>query len=161
HCRAQISRRYPLIEILTGVLFFFYVWRLGFTLPALKFCLYGALLVGLIFCDLEERILPDEFTLGGTVAGLVLAWFVPVNEGLAGGLLWLAGAHWSAQSVSLAEAFLGATVPTFFLWLGGWLYLKLRHREGLGLGDVKLIAMVGAFLGLRGALLTLIAGSLL
>jgi leader peptidase (prepilin peptidase) / N-methyltransferase len=55
---------------------------------------------------------------------------------------------------------LGATLPAFFLWFGGWLYFKIRHREGLGLGDVKLIAMVGSFLGLRGALVTLILGSI-
>jgi leader peptidase (prepilin peptidase)/N-methyltransferase len=118
-------------------------------------------LVGLIFCDLEERILPDEFTLGGTAAGLALAWFVPVNDGIVGGLLWLSGTHWTERWISVAEAALGAALPAFVLWMGGWLYWKLRHREGLGLGDVKLVAMVGAFLGLRGALLTLIVGSLL
>jgi leader peptidase (prepilin peptidase)/N-methyltransferase len=55
---------------------------------------------------------------------------------------------------------MGAVLPAFFLWGGGWLYQKIRHREGLGLGDVKLIAMVGAFLGLHSALLTLILGSI-
>ena len=160
HCKAAISLRYPVVELLTGALFLLYVWRLGPILPAVKFCIYGAALVALIFADLEARILPDEFTLGGVAAGLVLAWFVPVKDGTAEGLLWLAGTRWSERWISVAEAVLGAAVPTLFLWLGGWLYLKLRHREGLGLGDVKLIAMVGAFLGLRGALLTLIAGSL-
>jgi leader peptidase (prepilin peptidase)/N-methyltransferase len=148
------------VELLTGALFFVFVLRLGPTLPALKFCLLSALLVGLTFADLEARILPDEFTLGGTVAGLVLAWFVPIKGDVAGELLWLAGARWSTSWTSVGIAFLGAAVPCFFLWLAGWLYLKLRHREGLGLGDVKLIAMTGAFLGLDGALLTLIAGSL-
>ena len=51
-------------------------------------------------------------------------------------------------------------LPAFFLWFGGWLYYKVRHREGLGLGDVKLVAMVGSFLGLRGALQTLVLGSI-
>jgi leader peptidase (prepilin peptidase) / N-methyltransferase len=60
---------------------------------------------------------------------------------------------------SLVESAFGALLPALFLWGGGWLYHKIRHREGLGFGDVKLIAMVGAFLGLRGALLTLILGS--
>jgi leader peptidase (prepilin peptidase) / N-methyltransferase len=55
---------------------------------------------------------------------------------------------------------MGAALPAFFLWGGGWLYEKLRHKEGLGFGDVKLIAMVGAFLGLHSALLTLLLGSI-
>lgn len=157
HCKGVIAWRYPLVELMTGVLFFVFVWRLGPTLPAMKFCLLSALLVGLTFADLEARILPDEFTLGGAAAGVVLAWFVPIKEGIAdlllgGGRNW----HW----VSVADAAVGGLVPGFFLWFGGWLYFKLRHREGLGLGDVKLVAMVGTFLGLHGALLTLILGSL-
>ena len=55
---------------------------------------------------------------------------------------------------------LGASLPAFFLWFAGWLYEKIRHREGLGLGDVKLVAMVGSFLGLFGALQTLVLGSI-
>jgi leader peptidase (prepilin peptidase)/N-methyltransferase len=160
HCKASISVRYSVVELLTGVLFFIFVWRLGPSLAAFKFCLLSALLVGLTFSDLEARILPDEFTLGGTVAGLVLAWFVPVEPYIADVLLLRAGVrnkqHWS----SLAEALLGAVVPGFCLWFAGWLYFKLRHREGLGLGDVKLVAMVGAFMGLQGALFMLIVGSL-
>jgi leader peptidase (prepilin peptidase) / N-methyltransferase len=160
HCKAAISMRYPIVELMTAGLFFVFVWRLGPTLAAGKYCLLSALLVGLTFADLEERILPDEFTLGGAAAGLVLAWFVPVGDDIARGLLWLAGVHGNWQWTSVAEALLGAMVPGLFLWFGGWLYFKLRHREGLGLGDVKLVAMVGAFLGLHGALLMLIGGSL-
>ena len=160
HCQAPISWRYPVVELLTGVLFFVFVALLGPGLAAVKFCLLSALLVGLTFADLEARILPDEFTLGGTAAGLALAWFVPIKGDVAGELLWLAGARWRPQWMSLGTAVLGAVVPCFFLWLAGWVYLKLRHREGLGLGDVKLIAMTGTFLGLDGALLTLILGSL-
>jgi len=160
HCKAAISVRYPAVELLTGALFVVFVWRLGPSLAAVKFCLLSALLVGLTFSDLEARILPDEFTLGGTAAGLGLAWFVPVKDDIAQMLLWLAGVREDPHWASVAEALLGAIVPGLFLWFGGWLYFKLRHREGLGLGDVKLVAMVGAFLGLHGALLMLIAGSL-
>ncbi|MGC9950948.1 MAG: prepilin peptidase [Bryobacteraceae bacterium] len=155
HCKAAISLRYPVVELLTGVLFFVFVWRLGPSLAAVKYCVLSALLVGLTFADLEARILPDEFTLGGIAAGLIFAWFVPLNDMFSMLFLRL-NPHWSW----VGEAVLGALVPAFFLWLGGWLYFKLRHREGLGLGDVKLVAMVGAFLGLHGALLMLIAGSL-
>jgi len=160
YCQARISARYPAVELLTAVYFFLCFWRLGPGIAAIKLSLYGALLIGLTFVDLERRILPDEFTLGGLAAALVLAWFVPVKDGIAEILLWMAGQHWGPEATSLAESVLGAALPGFLLWFGGWLYLKVRHREGLGLGDVKLIAMVGAFLGLHGALLTLIVGSL-
>lgn len=161
HCKAHISLRYPIVELLTAILFFVYVASKGPTLPAWKLCLFGAILIGLVFSDFEQRILPDEFTLGGTVAGLALAWFVPLPGLTARALLWMAGLHWSPRWTSVAEALLGAAIPTFCLWFGGYLYAKVRHREGLGLGDVKMMGMVGAFLGLQGALLTLIIGSVL
>ena len=160
HCRAVISWRYPLVELLTGALFFWFVLQLGPTRAGLKFCILSALLVGLAFADLEARILPDEFTLGGTAAGLVLAWFIPVRYDIVWQVLSITSFRWNPHWTSLVVAALGALIPCLFLWLAGWIYLKFRHREGLGLGDVKLIAMTGAFLGLDGALLTLIVGSL-
>ena len=160
HCKAAISVRYPVVELLTGLLFFASWLVGGATLPAVKLCLLSALLVGLSFADLEARILPDEFTYGGLAAGLIFAWFVPLHDDIAQVLLLIFGVHANEHWTSLAESVLGAAAPPLFLWLGGWIYFKLRHREGLGLGDVKLVAMVGAFLGLHGALLTLIAGSL-
>jgi leader peptidase (prepilin peptidase)/N-methyltransferase len=161
YCRARIPVRYPVVELLTGLLFFLFVYALGPTLAALKMCVFAAILVALVFSDLEQRILPDELTLGGTLAGLAFAAFVRVPDNTAQALLWLVGAEPSAGTMqSLAESALGAALPALFLWGGGWLYYLVRHREGLGFGDVKLIAMVGSFLGLRGALLTLILGSL-
>lgn len=164
HCRAPIPARYPLVEALTGILFFSFTGSLGVTAAALKFCLLSALLIGMIFADLEERILPDEFTLGGVAAGLALSWAVPVvppQESLAGLLLTIARIPASGQVISLADAILGASIPTGFLWLTGEIFQRLRKKEGLGLGDVKMIAAVGAFLGLSGTLLTLIVGSAL
>ncbi len=145
---------------MTGLLFFIVFWRLGPTLPAVKFCILCALLVGLTFSDLEARILPDEFTLGGAVIGFLFAWFVPVRDDVTGVLLGIAGVGHNWHWLSVGEAVIGAILPGLFLWFGGWLYFKLRQREGLGLGDVKQVAMVGAFLGLNGALMMLIVGSL-
>jgi leader peptidase (prepilin peptidase) / N-methyltransferase len=159
NCGARISWRYPLVELLTALSFFYFVAVYGLTAIAIKLCVFAAILIALIFCDLEKRILPDEFTLGGAVLGLVFAIFVPVPDITAQALFWMAGAELSGRTQSLVESAVGALLPAFFLWGGGWLYEKVRHREGLGFGDVKLIAMVGAFLGLRGALLTLILGS--
>jgi len=140
------------VELLTGLLFSYFVLRLGVTLGAGKMCVFASLLVGLAFADLEQLILPDEFTLGGTAVGLIFSIFVPMPEGIV--KLFVPGV-----AGSIAESALAAALPAFFLWLAGWLYLRLRHREGLGLGDVKLIAMTGSFLGLSGTLITLAAGS--
>ena len=162
YCKRPISIRYPLVELGTGVLFGALVWSFGFTLLALKMCVFTAILVALTFSDLEKRLLPDELTLGGAIVGFVFAFFVPVPDFTAQAVLGLMGFRVVDGSTmkSLLEAAFGSLLPAFFLYGGGWLYEKVRHREGLGLGDVKLIIMVGAFLGLRGALLTMILGSL-
>jgi leader peptidase (prepilin peptidase)/N-methyltransferase len=159
YCRTHISMRYPIVELATGALFFYFVDTLGLTVAAARMCCFTAMLVALVFTDLEERILPDEFTVGGAVLGVVFAFFVPVPDITAAALFWLAGAELHAPWVWVAESLTGALLPALFLWGGGWLYFKIRHREGLGFGDVKLIAMVGSFMGLRGALFTLIVGS--
>ncbi len=157
-CGARIPARYPIVEALTGVLFAYLVFAHGATSGAAKAGLFAALLVGLIFSDLEERILPDEFTLGGTFAGILLALWVPLDRGLISLFLPYS---WNWRVVSLVEAAAGALLTSAMVWLIGAVYQKLRKREGLGLGDVKMIAMFGAFLGLEGALLTLMIGSIL
>ena len=158
YCRQPIRLRYPLVEIATAAAFCLAVATLGWTLAALEFCVFSAIVITLIATDLEERILPDEFTLGGTALGLVFSAFVPLPAGVAG-LLLPAGVDGRWRSV--AESAFAAVVASGSIWLVGALYEKVRHREGLGLGDVKMVALIGAFLGLPGALLTLIAGSML
>jgi leader peptidase (prepilin peptidase)/N-methyltransferase len=160
HCGKRISARYPLVELLTGLIWFYFVSKLGFGVAAAKLCVFSAIVVALVFTDLEKRLLPDELTLGGTLVGLAFAPFTALSDESSQGLLWLAGLEPRGWSLSLLQAAIGAAVPAFFLWGGGWVYLKLRHREGLGFGDVKLMVMVGAFLGLQSTLATLLAGSI-
>jgi leader peptidase (prepilin peptidase) / N-methyltransferase len=157
HCGGAISVRYPAVEALTAALFVLVVALFGPTLVALKYCLFSALIVGLIFTDLEERILPDEFTLGGAAAGILLAAFVPLEAGIT----WLLFPQWGPAAQSVAESVLGATVASGAIWLVGFLYHKIRGQEGLGFGDVKMVAMIGAFLGVYGALVTIVVGSVL
>lgn len=158
HCGERIPTRYPIVELATAAAFAVCVAALGVSLAALKYSIFSAILITLIASDLEERILPDEFTIGGTVIGLALSAFVPLETGWAHLLLPLTvDPRWK----SVGEAILGAFGASGIIWLVGWMYQKLRHREGLGLGDVKMIAMIGAFLGLNYALLTLMAASLL
>ncbi|MBZ5601524.1 MAG: prepilin peptidase [Acidobacteriia bacterium] len=161
NCKERIPFRYPLVELSTAAAFGICVAALGPTLAAAKYSIFSAILITLIASDAEERILPDEFTLGGTILGLIFSVLVPMGRPgeldfsqffIPGSLNW----RWH----SLTESALGAGLPCVMIWFVGWAYEKLRHREGLGFGDVKMIAMIGAFLGLRWALLTLIAASL-
>src|SRR5207344_2159434 len=101
------------------------------------------------------------FTLGGAVVGIALSWWIPVEDGTAAFLLVVSGMELPRRGFSVAESVFGAVLPAAFLWLTGEIFFRLRHKEGLGLGDVKMMMTVGAFLGLRGSLLTLIVGSLL
>ncbi len=160
HCGRHISIRYPAVELITGLLFFFFVWTLGPTLAALKMCAFAAMLVALIFCDLEKRLLPDELTLGGTLIGLAFAAFVKVPDDTSRLLFLIFRLNFTGRTESLAQSAAGAVVPAVFLWGGGWLYAKLRHREGLGFGDVKLMMMIGSFLGLQYTLSAMLLGSL-
>ncbi len=161
-CHARIPVRYPLVEILTAGCFFAAVWirpQHGIDMMAIKYCVFSAIVIALIFSDLEERILPDEFTLGGLVAGLAFSFFLPSTGPSL--LRLLLPSIQNAGLLSLIEAAFAAVFSSTAFWFVGFLYKKLRLREGLGLGDVKMVAMLGAFLGLQLVLLTLIVGSLL
>jgi leader peptidase (prepilin peptidase)/N-methyltransferase len=162
HCRqcgTRIHWRYPLVEILTAINFAYFVHRSCPGVESAKYCVFAAILIALVFSDLEMLILPDELTIGGFFAGLVFALFTPVGDTtfhLVAGLLGFAP---GMRTGSICEALAGAIVPAGSIWFGGWVFEKLRDKEGLGFGDVKMLAMVGAFLGIRSALLTIILGA--
>jgi leader peptidase (prepilin peptidase) / N-methyltransferase len=157
YCKTVISWRYPLVEALTAILFAASILKLGINPDAYKLCLFCALIVGLIFMDLEERILADELTVGGMIIGFLLSFFVPMPRFVGHFLL---PPEWKESYLSLGESLIGGLGPAIALWGIGEIYFHLRGREGLGFGDVKMIAMIGSFYGLQGALLTLILGSL-
>lgn len=154
-CKNPIAFRYPIVELTTALLFALAVAEYGWTIAALKWCVFEALLVALFWTDLEERILPDELTLGGAVAGLIFAVFVPVPSVMAD--LLMPAAHVAVRSV--LDAAIGAIFLGVPLWALGALYNRLRKREGLGLGDVKLLALIGVFLGLERGLTSLLIGA--
>ena len=167
-CKARISPRYLVVELLTGALFLACYAHFGLTLATLKYCVFGFLLLGLIFTDAETHLLPDKMTLPGLGLGLLFSLAVPVND-LASqflpGLFSLpVSSDISWHLLSLADALLGAAVGASFIYGAGAIYLRARGVEGMGFGDVKLMAMVGAFLGIKLTIFTLftasIAGSL-
>ena len=160
HCATPIPWRYPLVELLTAACFWWFVTRYGLTLEALRGCVFAFLLIGLIFSDFETLLLPDELTLGGTVLGLAFSLAIPLHDSTFTLLAAILDLHLSAPLASFAESALGATLPSFLMWLMGVIFEKLRNKEGLGLGDVKMIAMIGSFLGLTGTLQTVILASI-
>lgn len=156
HCGRAIGLRYPVVEVTTAALFALTAARYGWSLAALKWIIFESILVVLFWTDVEERILPDELTIGGTVAGLILAAFVAVPGVLGELLLMRAKQVWQ----SLFNAVIGGIFLAVPVWLIGILYERVRKRQGLGLGDVKLLALMGVFLGLEKGLLALFAGAL-
>ncbi len=139
-CGAPISWRYPALEALTGLLFAACAWRFGATPEAAVAAVFCSLLVALAAIDVEHFVLPDKITLPGILAGMALQPWLPRTDILE----------------ALAGAVLGAGL--LILLINFWFWL--RGEEGMGLGDVNMLALVGAFLGWKGVLVTLIASAL-
>jgi len=164
HCKAKISPRYLIIELLTGLMFLACYWYFGYTLFTLKYCTFGFLVLGLIFTDAETKLLPDKLTLPGIALGIAFAILVPVNDLVSQFLPSVVSLPFSgdisARLFSLFDSLLGALVGASFIYGAGAIYLRWRGAEGMGFGDVKLMAMVGAFLGVKLTVLTIFTASL-
>jgi leader peptidase (prepilin peptidase)/N-methyltransferase len=162
-CHQRISLRYPVVELLTAVLFLACFFAFGFTLVLLKFAVFCFLLVGLIFMDAETGLLPHEFTYPGIAAGLVFAWFVPSDSSATEFLMHLAGIHanLSESALGLVDALLAAGLGALFFYVIWAAYYLIRKRHGVGFGDIALIAMCGAFLGLKLTLFVLFSAPLI
>jgi len=163
-CKARITARYAVVETLTGIIFLSCYLHFGFTLALLKCAVFGFLLLGLIFTDAETHLLPDKMTLTGLALGLIFSLVVPVNDlasQLLPGVLQVpVSSDVSWRLFSFIDAVLGAVIGASFLYGVGAIYLRARGVEGMGFGDVKLMAMMGAFLGLRLTILTIFAASI-
>ena len=165
HCKTHISFRYPAVELLTAALFVGVAWHDGLS-AALPFDLvFASALLALVFIDAEHMILPNAITYPGIVFALVARIVLPYLTGtphfddipsLTQGAL----ADMPIWVVSLAGATLGALLGGGSLWLMGWTWEKLRGIEAMGLGDVKMMFMVGAYLGWRLTILTIFVGVL-
>lgn len=139
-CRAPISMQYPLVEVLNGLASVLVVWRFGFTWPAVAYAAFCAALIVVSGIDLEHQIIPDRITLPGLAIGLVAAATI--------------------LPIGVVNAVAGVAVGGGLLWLLAWLSPYLFGKEGMGGGDIKLMGMVGAFLGWKPALLTIMLGAI-
>jgi leader peptidase (prepilin peptidase)/N-methyltransferase len=164
HCREPISPRYLAVELLTGLLFLGCYVHFGLTLATLKCMVLGFLLLGLIFTDAETKLLPDALTFPGLALGIGFSLLVPVNDLAAQimpGLVRLpVSGEVSWRLWSLLDSLLGLAVGASFLYGAAAIYLRARGVEGMGFGDVKLMALIGAFLGTKLTVLTIFAASL-
>ncbi len=140
-CGQPISAMYPAVELLTAVLWAAMAAHYGLSVEALRGAVFGTILLGITLTDAREMIIPDEFTLGGLVIGLLFS--------IAGG--------WHG----VLDAVLGAAVGFFGLWAVGALGTWAFRQDAMGGGDIKMMAMVGAFLGWPGVLGTIFLGAVL
>lgn len=132
HCQCHIPLRYPFVEFLTAVLSAFCAHHFGFTFSLIPVLLLTWGLIALSFIDLDEQILPDDIT-------LPLLWL---------GLL----VNINSTFCTLPQAVLGAALGYFILWLVYWVFKLITGKEGMGYGDFKLLAMLGAWVGVAGLL---------
>ena len=142
-CKKIISFQYPLVEILTATIFVFSYLKFGLTLNALFFSIFLSSLVIIFFTDLNEYLILDIFTLPLSVIGFILSALIlnPFN-------------------VMVADSFAGLIIGFSVFYLIRWFFYKYKKIEGMGLGDAKLMMMIGAWLGLKSILFVMFFSSL-
>jgi len=140
HCRTKISLRYPMVELLAGLFALGTYLKFGLTIVALIYYLFFAALMVVTFIDLDHRIIPDVITLPG----------IPIF--FAAGL--------ALPAITYKEALLGILIGGGSLFLVAWIYGLITKKEGMGGGDIKLLAMMGAIVGWKGVLFTIFVASL-
>ncbi|HKJ60583.1 MAG TPA: prepilin peptidase, partial [Hyphomicrobiales bacterium] len=160
-CGARISPLYPLVEIATALVFLLDYWRYGLTLEFVKGLVFAMLMIVLIFTDLRERRIPHRISVPGIALGVAFSFWIPVDSRPLGWVL----AQWrvfpSGTLLSLIGALAGALIGGGLFYAVGEIFYYLRHKEGLGFGDVMLMLLVGTFLGPPLTLMTILLGSLL
>jgi leader peptidase (prepilin peptidase)/N-methyltransferase len=137
-CRAPLSIRHPIVEVLTAVMFASAAWYYGPSILLASRLVFGCALIVLFAIDLEHHLLPNVVTLPGIVVGIAFSFVTEPG--------WVA-------------SIIGAIVGGGGLWLIAEAYYRLRHEEGLGMGDVKMLAMIGAFIGWKLMIVTLMMAS--
>jgi leader peptidase (prepilin peptidase)/N-methyltransferase len=138
-CKTVISIRYPLVELMVGLFAVCAYLKFGLTLEALIFYVFIASLVVITFIDIDYRIIPDAISLPGIPIGFAASFFLP--------------------AITYKESLAGILVGGGSLLLVAWVYSLITKKEGMGGGDIKLLAMIGAFVGWKGVLLTIFLSS--
>jgi len=139
HCHTPISFRYPLVETLSGLFALCVFLKFGLTLEGLVYYIFIASLLVITFIDIDHQIIPNRITLPGIPIFFLASFALP--------------------TITLMDAILGILAGGGSLYLVGWVYYQMKKEEGMGGGDIKLLAMIGALLGWKGVLFTIFVGS--
>jgi len=140
NCKEKISILYPLVELLTGVIFLYFFYFFKFELKLLPYLIFACSLIVISAIDIKYRIIPNEITITFIFLGILFTPLLPIG--------------WS-------DSILGILLGGGILYLIAYTYSLIAKKEGMGMGDVKLLAMIGAFLGTKGVLITLLLSSFL
>ncbi len=164
-CNGRISPIYPIVEVLSGLISALLIWRFGFTLQSFFYLIFLFALIVVTFIDLEHRIIPNVITFPGIILGLV---YSALRTDLSSMQTVLSSFHFdlwniprTLDDVPIIDSAFGVILGGGMLFLVAFLYETIRRREGMGMGDVKLLAMIGAFLGWRSVLFVALASSLI
>ena len=141
NCGSKISFRYPFVEFMTGIFSVLSLMKTGYSVDYIFVFAFLSILIAITFIDLDFKIIPDELNLIGFVLGVIYSFF--------------------RKDFTLLDAFSGAVVGAGLLWGIAYIYQKTKGIEGLGFGDVKMMAFLGSFLGWFGSLFTIFSGSLI
>ena len=159
-CGVSISARYPAVEALTAFISALIVIRYGLGPPWAITLAFAASMIVLVLIDLDHRILPDVITLNGIWIGIAVSLYLAAPSPLAARLYELFGVEvQNTRVLALTASLVGVAFGGGLLWFVREAFFRIRRIEGMGFGDVKMMAMVGAFLGLPLTLLTILLGS--
>ena len=162
HCKTKISARYLIVEAVNGLISVLLYLKFGLSVEWFVYLIFSGALLVLAVIDVDHRILPDPITLNGIWIGVLANLYLAPQHPLISSLFQWAGMNApNPRLVAFAGSILGIVVGGGLLWFVGEAYFRLRGVEGMGFGDVKMMAMVGAFLGAPLTLLTIMLGSLL
>lgn len=140
HCKTPISFRYPLIELMTGIIAIDIFFMFGLTPESVVYFVFISSLLVITFIDIDHEIIPDIITLPGIPIGLAASFVLP--------------------AMTFKSSLLGLLVGGGSLLLVAWTYSLITRKEGMGGGDIKLLGMIGTFIGWKGVIFTIFAASL-
>lgn len=147
-CKARISFRYPLVEFLNAISYFLVVWRFGFEWHTPVYFIFCSALIVVTFIDLDSQIIPDRITLPGIPTGIIFGSFLLLDPFM------------RHSSLGIKSSLIGAFIGFGFYYLVAEIGYRILKKEAMGGGDIKLMTVIGGFLGWKGVILTTFIGSL-